>query len=162
MKLKSEHQRRVDDMMRKAGHPVPSKPHMPADTVKLLRAKLILEEALETIQALGFELYVHTDADRFIRSGNLHLSFDDLNIVRFPSYAVRLEEVAKELADLSVVTIGTFSSFGLADTPFLEAVDENNLGKFGPGGHVNEYGKWVKPPNYPKPDIQKVILDQSV
>jgi predicted HAD superfamily Cof-like phosphohydrolase len=38
-----------------------------------------------------------------------------------------------------------------------QAVDQNNLAKFGPGGHRREDGKWVKPPDHKPPDIAGLL-----
>ena len=42
----SDHQKRVEELMIKAGQNLPEVPIMPSKEVRLLRAKLILEEAL--------------------------------------------------------------------------------------------------------------------
>lgn len=53
---KSPHQQRVEEFMGKFGQEVPDKPTMPDEDTRLLRAKLIFEETLETIYALGFKV----------------------------------------------------------------------------------------------------------
>ncbi len=50
----SSHQQRVEHFMRQARQPLPEEPSIPSEEIRRLRAKLILEEALETIKALGF------------------------------------------------------------------------------------------------------------
>ncbi|RME85522.1 MAG: hypothetical protein D6785_04320, partial [Planctomycetota bacterium] len=52
--MKSPHQKRVEEFMRLAGQEIPEVPTLPDEKTRLLRSKLILEEALETIHALGF------------------------------------------------------------------------------------------------------------
>jgi len=102
---------------------------MPSVEVRQLRANLILEEALETITALGFT--VQKD--------------EVTNQLRpFAAHTPNIVEVVDGCADISVVTIGTLSAFGVGDMPILEAVDTANLGKFGPGSYKREDGKWVK------------------
>ena len=49
---RSEHQQRVDEFMRLAKQNLPAVPTEPSEEVRLLRAKLIFEEAVETIRAL--------------------------------------------------------------------------------------------------------------
>jgi len=53
----------------------------------------------------------------------------------------------KELIDLLYVTYGTLVEMGIDNVqPFWEEVQLSNMSKT--GGHVNEYGKWIKPENY--------------
>jgi hypothetical protein len=53
-RVKTPHQQLVEAFMAKAGQAVPDRPTADVDKeVRLLRAKLIFEEALETIEALG-------------------------------------------------------------------------------------------------------------
>jgi hypothetical protein len=53
---KSRHQKCVERFMELAGQEVPFQPTIPDEKTRLLRSKLILEEALETIEALGFDV----------------------------------------------------------------------------------------------------------
>jgi predicted HAD superfamily Cof-like phosphohydrolase len=73
-----------------------------------------------------------------------------------------MEETIDGCCDLSVVTIGTLSTLGVPDKPFLEEVDNNNLAKFGPGGYRNDYGKWVKPPGHKPPDISRILSELTL
>jgi len=57
MKRTSIHYNRIKEFMKLAGQDTPKKPIEPSSEIRKLRAKLILEEALETISALGFEVY---------------------------------------------------------------------------------------------------------
>ena len=140
--FQTAHQRRIEEFMKLAGQEVPEKATMPSAEIRKLRASLILEEALETIAALGCYVGL-TPADGFeIRLG-----------VNEPS----MEGIIDGCCDLSVVTIGTLSALGLPDVPFLHLVDENNLAKFGPGGYRREDGKWVKPPGHKPPDIKGML-----
>ena len=63
--MKSDHQLSVEEFMRNALQDVPDDPALPNEVVRLLRARLIFEEAKETIAALGFEL--HQNPNRRIR-----------------------------------------------------------------------------------------------
>ena len=195
---KSEHQQRIEQFMRLAGQNLPISPEIPTKEVRLLRAKLILEEALETIHALGILV-------------TRNVTHDDGSIVDYPLYLkseclrfsdigpVSLEEIADGCADLSVVTIGTLSACGIHDKELLEIVDQSNLAKFGipkcpecriEMQHLNETigdafekglyecphfdcdkqafgpykrsdGKWIKSPDWKKPDIRKLLENQQ-
>lgn len=146
--MKTEHQQRVEELMRRAGQALPIKPMVPSVEVRKLRANLILEEALETIEALGFNV-VMKPFDGTIEVGPE---------VREPN----IIEVVDGCADVSVVTIGTLSAFGVSDQPILEAVDANNLEKFGPGSYKRESdGKWMKPPGHKPADIMGLLIAQG-
>jgi predicted HAD superfamily Cof-like phosphohydrolase len=143
--MRSDHQKRIDMFMRLAGQEVPSLPALPAPEIRKLRASLILEEALETIDALG----CHVEADG---EGNYWIGN--------PDGAADLALAIDGCADLSVVTIGTLTALGVDDQPVLRLVDDNNLAKFGPGGHRDAGGKWIKPPGHKPPDIVAEIYRQ--
>lgn len=143
---KSAHQQRVEQFMAKAGQAVPDRPTIPDEATRRLRAKLILEEALETIDALGFQVVLKPfDCD--IEIGPV-------------SHEPNLEEIADGCADIIVVTTGTLSACGVADAALQAEVDQNNLSKFGPGGHRRADGKWIKPPTWTPPDIKGVLEGQ--
>lgn len=187
---RTTHQQRIDEFMRKAGQDVPDSPTMPSEEVRLLRAKLIWEEVLETIQALGVDLTF----------GNGWM-FDDQTSHRLPkmpkpTWAVKgelnLKEVADGCADISVVTIGTLSACGIADARLLEEVDRSNLSKFSvpkctthgcdmkylkntkgqylcpvelcqstdDGPYRSAEGKWNKGPQYSPADIAGILEKQ--
>ncbi len=140
----TEHQERVEQLMYQAGQAVPQKPEIPVLDVRKLRAKLILEESLETIRGLGFD----------VKPGQ-----DGLECVAGPEPDII--EIVDGCADVSVVTIGTLSAFGVKDDPILAAVDANNLGTFGPGSFRREDGKWMKPPGYKPADIMGLLKAQG-
>lgn len=153
---KTPHQLRVEEFMQKAKQEVPSKPVVPSEAVRKLRAKLILEEALETVDALGINIKYSPvgPIGEKIRINDFFLEenvyFDELEC---------LSEVIDGCADLSVVTTGTLSAFGVPDLLVLQEVDNNNLAKFGPGHSWREDGKLVKPPGHKPPDW-KVVLER--
>lgn len=180
---KSSHYQRIESFMKLAGQEVPATPQIPSKEVRLLRAKLILEEALETINALGCAVY-HQQGIHELTMDSAHLHLD---------YEPNLVEIADGCADISVVTIGTLIACGIHDTELLEEVDKSNLAKFvtprcknccSPtrllpgtegvyeclrfdceyrikGPYRRSDGKWIKPPDWKKPDIQQ-ILDAQV
>ncbi len=147
-RVRSLHQQKVDMLMRLAGQNLPDQPTMPSFDVRILRAKLIMEEALETIErGLGINVY-YTRGGGLIDNDELH--FECAN-------EPDMVELADGCADLRVVTTGTLSAAGLADSYIQDLVDENNLQKFGPGGYRREDGKWCKPPGHKPPDIVSAI-----
>jgi predicted HAD superfamily Cof-like phosphohydrolase len=136
--MKTDHQKRIEEMMIKAGQEVPKAPMLPSEKVRELRANLIYEEAMETIQALGCSIDHSTGRAK----------------VTGPCDMIG---VADGCADLSVVTIGTLSAFGIADEPLLEVVDLSNLDKFRGDAHRREDGKWIKPSDWQPPNIKGVL-----
>jgi predicted HAD superfamily Cof-like phosphohydrolase len=143
MPKESKHYRRVKDFMQKAKQATPSHPTVPSLEVRKLRARLILEEALETVTALGFAPSAGID---------LVQNDDTINLV----------EVVDGCCDVMVVTTGTLIACGIPDVAVLRAVDENNLAKFAPGHSWDEYGKFIKPPGFKKVDLESVIFGISV
>lgn len=146
----SDHYERVKELMEKAGQIVRSVPTIPEPHERVLRAKLILEEAIETCEALGLRVYAGPEP---LEMENLR--FDDVVIPN-------LVEIVDGCADIIVVTTGTLVSCGVADSELLRLVDTNNLAKFGPGGYRREDGKWVKPPGHQPPDIQGLLEKQHL
>lgn len=137
------HQDRVIEFMDKAGQNLPSIPTLPTREVALLRAKLILEEALETISALGFTPRQLGDTDL--------IDVDNTDFI--PDKDIDLVGIVDGCCDVSVVTIGTLAAIGVGDGPLLLEVDRNNLAKFGPGHSRRADGKLIKAPGHTPPDI---------
>jgi predicted RNA-binding Zn-ribbon protein involved in translation (DUF1610 family) len=177
----TQHWRNIAEFMELAGQNVPNTLTTPPQEVCRLRAALILEEALETIKALGFRIVANK------HTGNITLQ--DLNT------GPDLEQVIDGCADISVVTIGTLIAFGVPDKPVLDIVDKANLTKFITlpcpecGGRVKEFylhlaatggkyvcsecryqgdlwevtghkdhnGKWIKPGLWTPPDFTDLL-----
>lgn len=153
--MPTPHFRRIREFMQRAGQQTPSVPTTPDADTRVLRAKLILEEALETVEALGVEVTVGTGDGRSVAvTGEHHLTFQANGDVDF-------EGVVDGCADISVVTIGTLVAFGVDDEVVLEEVDGANLRKFAPGSYVRDDGKWMKPPDWRPPDIMGVVERQG-
>ena len=155
---KSEHQQRVEKFMQRAQHDVPNFPTVPLNAVCELRASLILEEALETIEALGVSISL---TSRAIVGGmqklTQRLTMDDLQIEA--THDPSLVGIADGCADISVVTTGTLSACGIADAELLRMVDDSNLAKFEGDYHVRADGKLVKPTDWKAPDIAQLLAD---
>lgn len=136
----TEHLESVRHFMMEAKQTTSFAVRCPTPEERILRAKLIYEEAMETIEALGVDHIL----GKFVDAGE-----KNYNPVA----------VLDGACDIAVVTNGTLIACGL-DGAFPEAlkrVDQNNLSKFGEGSYLREDGKVMKPPNY-KP----VYLDDLV
>ena len=74
-----------------------------------------------------------------------------------------IKEVADALTDILYVTYGAGHSFGIDLDKCFEEVQSSNMSKLDANGKpiYNENGKVMKGPNYFKPDLNKVINEQS-
>ncbi len=70
-----------------------------------------------------------------------------------------IDHIAKELADLLYVTLGTVHAYGLGEKfeKVFDAVHDSNMRKLQGGAKLNAQGKVVKGANYTKPDIKKIL-----
>jgi predicted HAD superfamily Cof-like phosphohydrolase len=108
-----------------------------------LRAKLILEEALETAEAL-----VGTHKAMFLAR--------ELELPRYKRYmAPSLTEAIDGICDTIVVCYGTAEDIGIDLEPFFDEVMRANMAKI--GGPLREDGKRLKPPGWTPPDIEGVL-----
>lgn len=147
----SNHWNDVATFMWHAKQETPQSPVVPPESVRKLRASLILEEALETINALGFSVYGLDEFDDpadELRPGHFELQ---------PDRHASLVEIIDGCCDIAVVTTGTLVACGIPDLPFQNAVNQNNLDKFGPGHSFREDGKLIKPPGHKPPDIAAIL-----
>lgn len=149
-----QHVANVRSFMQQAGQDLPATPTVPDAKTRILRAKLILEEAMETIEkGLGLQVEFrtpddHPDEPYFV------LCEENVKQAKYRVVGdVNLVEVADGCADVLVVTTGTALACGINPVPIQNLVDQANLAKFGPGGYRREDGKWIKPPDWEAPDI---------
>ena len=147
----SDHQKRVERFMRAAGQVVPDAPCIPMNSVCELRARLVLEEALETIDGLGYEIIPNGDAD------HVHMGGLTLRRVKDPD----IVKVVDGCADTSVVSIGTLSAFGVKDEHVLREVDRSNTAKTEGGVVRDQSGKVQKPKGWSPPNITRVLMEQG-
>lgn len=166
---RSEHQLAVDSFMRQAAQPLPLRPLCPAEDIRVLRAKLIYEEALETLNGLGVAVVVQTeDGDKVqLNQPLLGTARDVLFVTRdfdepeALAYPFDLTAVVDGCCDVRVVTTGTLSACGVPDYLHQYLVDASNLAKFGAGGYRRSDGKWIKPADWRKPPLDQVLLAQG-
>lgn len=156
-KFRTIHQQKVDAFMRLAGQELPDSPTIPPADVRVLRARLILEEAFELIEK-GLGINIKCDGPAFGTPGPFLIRYQSLSFD--PKREPDLVEILDGAADVAVVTTGTLSACGLAGAYPQDLVDENNLAKFGPGSYRREDGKLIKPPGHQPPDIISAINAQ--
>ena len=157
--MRSTHQRAVDTLMEKARQNLPDVPSTPNADTLVLRAKLMLEEVLETIiNGLGIGISIYNGKERFYLPMDMGLGSNwkfEFNLLK----PFDMVETIDGCCDVRVVTTGTLSACGIPDVLFQEEVDANNLAKFGPGGYRREDGKWIKPPGHKPPRIAQLLDD---
>lgn len=107
------------------------------------RMNLVEEEFEEVMEAL----------DHLDRSANGYTSY---------TLQESLVEVASELADLLYVVYGTAEELGIPLDEVFNEIHKANMSKVWDDGevHRNTYGKVIKPPNFVKADIRKVLYGQ--
>lgn len=155
--LESSHYQAVKQFALLAGNQVPDKPQDLSPKDAELCARLILEEAMETIHALGVDIRIKAECDRYA----------PVSFGCFSLQAVRpmdLVEVIDGICDTHVVSTFTQVLCGVTGVEVQNAVDRNNLDKFDPalGGYRCEVtGKWIKPKNHPKPPIAEILVAQG-
>lgn len=68
-------------------------------------------------------------------------------------------ELASELADLLYVVYGTAEELGIPLQEVFQEIHAANMRKVWDDGevHRNDYGKIIKPPNFVKADVRKVL-----
>lgn len=136
--------------MEQAQQETPKTPTIPSPEIRILRAKLIFEEALETInKGLGVSIRSHGDA-----------VFCDL-VDFFAEEDGDLIELSDGCADLKVVTVGTEIACGINGKPIFEEVMRSNFTKF-IDGHMRDDGKWQKGPSYERPNLEPILKAQGM
>lgn len=125
----------------------PAPDRIALDSVRLeLRARLIMEEAIETCEALGFEL-VGNRASFAESSSTMRLKR-----VAEPDWP----EVIDGLCDLIYVSLGCAVEMGINLAPFFWEVHKTNLMKTG-GPKDPITGKVLKPRDWKPPSIEKML-----
>jgi len=161
-------QSQVAEFHKTFGVPVHTMPQVAIGADRaLLRAKLIFEEAKETIEAMGCLICDYTGYEPPCNA-------PEIDIV----------EIADGLADLMYVINGAALEFGIDLEPIFNAVHSNNMAKvwtveevesnaIPEGFHAEEIdglfgwrvmrpdGKILKPPSHKKVNIESVLAKQA-
>lgn len=114
-----------------------------ADAERLLRVRLVIEEALEFAEAMGCSL--HNGHGPVVRSNTV--------VSVGARRRVDLVEAADALADLTVVTKGSALTLGIPLDEVFAAVHATNMAKMGPDGEPvrDDHGKVCKPAGWVGP-----------
>lgn len=139
----------IVSFMQKAGQATPEKLTVPSEQDRILRAKLIIEEAFELInKGLGIEV---NNFGHFLKPNDF-------------GYIITGEadpiESLDGACDLYWVGVGGVAIvFGADLNSVLDEVDRSNQSKF-IDGHRREDGKWQKGKSYSPADIKSVLKDR--
>lgn len=126
-----------------------------------LRARLIIEEAVET--ALALMQSEHPEAGGGVLAGlDVHQIFDDVmkgcvsngKLSDLGSADDRLAEVVDGCMDLIYVTVGTMVACGVPGDPFWNEIHSSNLAKM--GGPIID-GKLMKPRGWRPPRVREML-----
>ena len=149
-------QLRVKEFMRKAGQEAPDVIGTPPIEKRILRARLLLEEVLEYIEAAGVDVMME---DLYEMSSN-KLTMEDLKFVesnRHPD----LPEMLDGLSDINFVSAGGQIEIGIDPEIFDNEVCDSNDSKFIDGYKDPITGKWKKGKSFVEPRI-KELLDWEI
>ena len=119
---------------------------VPNMKTRMLRAKLLLEECLETINAMGIEVIA-------TETGELSMASPPNVLVRESGpVPVDIVKVIDGCTDLNYVSCGTLLSFGVPDVGHQEIVNVANMEKFPKGiAIMDSNGKYQKPEGWQDP-----------
>lgn len=145
----TDHYQKVRKFMKGAGQQCPNNPYIPSKEIRELRAMLIMEEAMETIEALGVVVRVH--------DGSL-LPEEFITFWYKAEYSPNLTDIVDGCCDIKVVTTGTLIACGVPDKYVQDLVDDNNLEKI-EKGTIREDGKLIKPHDHQPPDIEGFLKE---
>ncbi|MBU2765842.1 hypothetical protein HAP94_06445 [Acidithiobacillus ferrivorans] len=154
----SESYDQIKAFMKGAGQNTPDHYQQLTPEERVLRARLILEEALETIVlGLGIQIGVkHKDGLAHIdrpESGGKFLEWFTLNA----RWDLDMAEFVDGVMDLNVVGLGGLVAAGVPDMALRREVDTNNLLKIANGHTDPETGKFIKPKDHPAPNIAGIL-----
>lgn len=155
-------QKQVQDFMKKADQECPPKPTIPDLATRKLRARLMLEEVLETINdGLGLDVMVKVDLTEYSEIDIKTTTVVELDNIKFVRRGKpNLVELADGLADLAYVSYyGTANACGIDMEPIFQEVQKSNISKF-IDGYKDENGKFRKGPSFVPPDIKSIIHKQ--
>ena len=179
-------QQDIVTLMRQFDQEVKESPEMPDAKTRLLRARLVFEEALEFVRACGCT----------VATGNGAAVINDISVVDDPSGSPDLTEYVDGCVDQLVVTYGALNAAGVKVEPAWDEVQRSNMSKAWPhcdvcdavlergsgpelvhagdvnahGGlwsvllkvHKREDGKFIKAPTYSPADLKQVIEEQML
>jgi len=139
----------VREFMKLCGQRTPSVPTEPTEEERFRMAAVLHEEVMETIEK-GLGVKAITTDSTTGKVSRWH-AFKPFNMI----------EAIDGALDTKVTANAILIGCGVADLELTEEVDQNNLGKFGPGSWRRDDGKHMKPEGYPAPKIAAILERQG-
>lgn len=147
-------QSQVKEFMLAARQECPDSPRIPSLEDRKLRARLILEEALEFIEASGLSLRVNQECfSQEYPCPEGPLSMEDFEVVESEN-PPNIIEIADAVSDLNYVSYGAANTYGIDMEEIEDCVHKNNMSKF-EDDWIDDHGKLRKGPNYKPVDLSK-------
>lgn len=147
-----KYQGQVKEFMTLIGQECPEKPVIPSDRDLILRARVILEEVLEYINASGVSVSFLID--------DLEIGIKDISSLDFQkTHETDIVEVADAIGDIGYINYGSANCFGLDMEEIEDEIHANNMTKI-KTGYKDENGKFRKGPDYVPVDLRPIILKQ--
>ena len=178
-------QQDIVTLMKQFDQQVKDSPEMPDAKTRLLRARLVFEEALEFVKSCGCTVALNENAAPVT---------DNISVVPDPNGIPDLTEYVDGCVDQLVVTYGALNAAGVKVEPAWDEVQRSNMSKAWPhcsvcdavlvagagtelvhpenaGAHNGEWrvvlkvhkredGKFIKAPTYSPADLKRVIEEQ--
>ena len=141
---------RVREFHETFGHPVAPEPTTIKDDRYVLRLALILEEAIELADALGFPTDdIKDSADYMLNKIGPRIYDENVDLVA----------VADALGDLDYVINGAALEMGIPLPEVTEEIHRSNMTKLGPDGKpiYREDGKILKGKDYEPPNLGPIL-----
>jgi predicted HAD superfamily Cof-like phosphohydrolase len=178
-------QQDIVTLMKQFDQQVKESPEMPDAKTRLLRARLVFEEALEFVKGCGCTVDLADGAT----------VINDIRVVADPNGTPDMTEYVDGCVDQLVVTYGALNAAGVRVEPAWDEVQRSNMSKawphcsvcdavlergagtelVHPGGdahggawstvlkvHKREDGKFIKAPTYSPADLKRVIEEQML
>ena len=146
------YQKMVEEFHQKLGATIGTTPELRESE---LRAKLILEEAVETVAAMGFAAHAGFsapyDKDEYQPDeiAKFFKMYDKPNFL----------DTIDGYCDLIYVVLGAAVTDGIDLDPFFTEVHRANIAKL--GGGMREDGKFLKPDGWQPPDHERILIHQQ-
>lgn len=139
---------------------IPSEPKIPDENVLGLRAKLIFEEAMETIRGLGTRVFVPAPDGSEVE---IIPSSDFCFVTDRNSVTTDLEEIIDGCCDTIYVAVGTMLACGVDPDMHLDHVCDCNDAKFPEGKAIirQSDGKFQKPEGWKAPDHARLMEGEN-
>jgi len=172
----------VKNFMREFQQEVPSKPCIPSYEVRKLRAQLILEEAIETIEALGFKLVnsrlsgIYLSETKLFSADKidwLTLLADGLCDIHYVGYCgtgvacgLDMEPLFAEVHRSNMTKLWTCAEVSVPDelptTYEVEQINQHHPTDINKRCYLvrNKYGKVIKSPSYTPANLKPLIEAQ--